>query len=226
MIGRVILAALLAGIAAGLLMGIVQHLRVTPLIVAAEAYEAPAVAGASGQHQHAAGWMPQDGWPRTLLTTLSSMMAGAGWAAGLAGVSLLTGAAINRRNGLIWGLCGFLAVSLAPSAGLPPDLPGMPESDLVARQLWWVATIAATGTGLYLIAFRRELWAVAAAAVLIALPHLIGAPQPASAETAVPAVLVAHYIANALAANAVFWALIGLFLGIALETFAKEIYAT
>lgn len=226
MIGRVILAALLAGIAAGLLMGIVQHFRISPLIVAAEAYETPAAADASGQHQHDEGWMPQDGWPRTLSTTLSSMMAGAGWAAGLAGISLLTGAAINRRNGLIWGLCGFLAASLAPAAGLPPDLPGMPESDLVARQLWWAATIAATGAGLYLITFRREIWALAAAVVLIALPHLIGAPQPASSETAVPALLVAHYVGNTLAANAVFWALIGLFLGFALEKFAKEIYAT
>ncbi len=39
MIGRVLLAALLAGIAAGLLMGIIQHWRLTPLILEAEVYE-------------------------------------------------------------------------------------------------------------------------------------------------------------------------------------------
>ena len=32
MIGRVILAVLLAGIAAGFIMGAIQHLRLTPLI--------------------------------------------------------------------------------------------------------------------------------------------------------------------------------------------------
>ena len=36
MIGRVILAALLAGIAAGIFMGAIQEVRITPLIIEAE----------------------------------------------------------------------------------------------------------------------------------------------------------------------------------------------
>ncbi len=48
MIGRVVLAALIAGMAAGFIYGGVQHVRTTPLILAAEVYEtAPA-------HDHAA----------------------------------------------------------------------------------------------------------------------------------------------------------------------------
>ena len=39
MIGRVLLAAVLAGLAAGLVMGVIQHVRLTPLIVEAEKYE-------------------------------------------------------------------------------------------------------------------------------------------------------------------------------------------
>ena len=39
MIGRVLLAALLAGIAAGFIMGVIQHVRITPLILEAEVYE-------------------------------------------------------------------------------------------------------------------------------------------------------------------------------------------
>jgi cobalt transporter subunit CbtA len=230
MIGRAILAALLAGIAAGFIMGAIQHVRLTPLIVAAEAYEQaelPGTAAAGTGHQHDAGaWMPADGWQRTLATTLASTMTGAGFAGLLAGVSLLSGLAINRRNGVMWGLCGFLAVTLAPAAGLPPELPGMPAADLASRQIWWVATILATGAGLYLLAARRELWAIAAAVILIALPQAIGAPEAATADSTVPASLAAAFVANSLAAGAVFWALIGLFLGFAFEKFVKEIYAT
>ena len=39
MIGRVILAVILAGIAAGFLMGVIQHVRLTPMILEAEVYE-------------------------------------------------------------------------------------------------------------------------------------------------------------------------------------------
>ena len=69
-------------------------------------------------------------------------------------------------------------MTIATSAGLPPDLPGMPTTDLLPRQIWWVGTVAATGAGIYLLAMRRETWAQALAIVLIGLPHVIGAPQP------------------------------------------------
>jgi len=232
MIGRVLLAALLAGIAAGLIMGAIQHLRLTPLILAAETYETPththdaAAAGTMAtmpaEHDHDAGWTPADGWQRTLFTTATAAMSGAAFSLLLAGVSLLIGLPINRRNGAIWGLCGFLAVSVAPSAGLPPELPGMPAADLLARQVWWVATAAATGFGLYLLATRRELWASALAVVAIGLPHLIGAPSPVTHESAVPPNLAAQFAANAIAAGAIFWALIGSFLGIAISHYVPD----
>src|SRR5262245_38921629 len=145
MIGRVILAALLAGIAAGLFYGAVQHVRLTPLILEAEKYEN---ASDGHAHDHAAateataaqsmptpavqvpaaeeeGWAPSDGAERTLYTFLASILAGAGFAAILAGVSLLSGVRITLRNGLLWGVAGFFAVHLAPAAGLAPELPGM-----------------------------------------------------------------------------------------------------
>lgn len=234
MLGRVLLAALLAGVAAGLAMGIIQHVRITPLILEAEKYET-SLAHDHGGAQPAApaestvaqaveeeAWGPEDGLERTLYTVLASLVTGAGFAAVLAGISLVSGLRLDARNGVIWGLCGFLAVSLAPAAGLPPELPGMPAGDLVARQAWWLATIAATGAALYLLATRRALWASAVAILLIALPHLIGAPQPAAHETAVPAGLSAAFAANALAAAAVFWCLIGAFLGLAMERFAGQ----
>jgi cobalt transporter subunit CbtA len=238
MIGRVILAALLAGIAAGLFYGAVQHVRLTPLILEAEKYEN---AGAGHAHDHAAAttttvaaspaadaapeeeaWGPQDGAERTLFTFLASIVAGAGFAAILAGISLVSGVRITPRNGMLWGLAGFLAAHLAPAAGLAPELPGMPAADLMARQVWWVGTIIASSVAIWLFTQRNELWAKVAAIILVALPHIVGAPQPPTHESGVPAGLSAEFAANTLAAAALLWLAIGGFLGLAMDRFIKE----
>ena len=236
MIGRVLLAALLAGIAAGLIMGVIQHVRLTPLILEAEVFEttghthgtdtATGETAATEDHDHGEGWAPADGWQRTLSTTVTAMMTGAAFALLLAGISLVAGIPLTRQNGVIWGLCGFLAVTIAPAAGLPPELPGMPAGDLAARQVWWLGTIAATGIGIWLIATRRETWGLALAVLIIGLPHMIGAPAPITHESAVPPNLAATFAANAIAANAIFWCLIGTFSGIAINRHAPDAQTT
>lgn len=237
MIGRVVLAALLAGIAAGLAMGVIQHVRLTPLILQAESFEragnahshdaaVPAEAGHDHDHDHGAeAWAPEDGWQRTLSTTVTAAMTGAGFAAILAAVSLISGLPITRHNGLAWGVCGFLAVTLAPAVGLPPELPGMPAADLAGRQIWWVGTILATGAGIFLLATRREIPAIVLGLALVALPHVLGPPVAVHGESAVPPGLAAAFVANSLAANAIFWCLIGLFLGLVMDRTSKDIYA-
>jgi len=242
MIGRVILAALLAGVAAGFIMGAIQYFRLTPLILQAEVFENAGEAGHSHETAPAAGaateqpaaeqpaeeeeWGPADGWERTFYTTAASMLAGAGFAAVLAGISLLSGIPITPRNGLLWGLAGFISVNLAPAAGLSPELPGMPAGDLLARQIWWIGTIIATGAGIYLIAIKRQGWAIAVGIALIIAPHLIGAPQPPTHESGVPAGLAATFAANSIVAAAAFWCLIGVFVGIALNRTTKGMWAT
>lgn len=235
MIGRVILAALLAGIAAGLFYGVIQHARLTPLILEAEKYEN------AGGHDHATmatteqapapkaepvaeeeAWAPADGWERTSYTFLASIVAAAGFAAVLAGVSLLTGVRITRNNGVLWGIAGFLAVHVATGASLPPELPGMPAGDLLARQIWWVGTIVATGLAIWLFTQRSEIWAKVLAVILVALPHIIGAPLPPTHESGVPAGLSAAFAANTVAAAALMWLAVGSFLGFAMERFVKE----
>ncbi len=240
MIGRVVLAALLAGIAAGLFYGAIQHVRLTPLILEAEKYEN---AGDGHSHDHAAAtttttesapapvaeaapeeeaWAPADGAERTFYTFVASIVAAAGFAAVLAGVSLLTGIRITRSNGVLWGVAGFLAVHVATAASLPPELPGMPAGDLLGRQVWWVGTIIATGLAIWLFTQRAEMWAKVAAVVLVALPHIIGAPMPPTHESGVPAVISAAFAANTLAAAALMWLAIGGFLGLAMDRFVKE----
>ena len=238
MIGRVILAALLAGIAAGLFYGAIQHVRLTPLILEAEKYEN---AGGGHSHDHAAAtttttqsapvteaapeegaWAPADGAERTFYTFIASIVAAAGFAAVLAGISIVSGIRITPRNGLLWGIAGFLAVHLAPAASLPPELPGMPAGDLLARQAWWVGTIVATGLAIWLFTQRNEMWAKVAAVILVALPHIIGAPMPPTHESGVPAVLSAQFAANTLAVAALMWLAIGGFHGFAMDRFVKE----
>ncbi|MBL8791769.1 MAG: CbtA family protein [Rhizobiales bacterium] len=245
-IGRVLLAAILAGIAAGLVMGVIQHVRLTPLIIQAETFEAaeaPAVAAdpsaaaanmpAGQTHDHGAtpgtapagaehhhdpeAWAPQDGLERTFYTTLTAMLAGAGFALLLVGVSFGAGIPITRDNGLIWGLCGFIAVSLAPAFSLPPELPGTAAASLPARQAWWLATIAATAIAIWLAATRRSPVMLLAAALLVVLPHAIGAPQVPPVDTPLPAAVQGEFVAASLGASFVLWLLIGFFLSITLN---------
>jgi cobalt transporter subunit CbtA len=218
MVVRVLLAALLAGIAAGLIVGVIQHVRLTPYILHAETYELAHLHRGEGETPESVGTAG-----RQWFTLATTAVAGAGFASVLTGLSLLTGIAIDRRNGLFWGLAGFVAVSLAPAAGLPPELPGMATAHINARIGWWLFTIVATGVGLWTLTVRRELWAVLAALIVITLPHIVGAPQPPTHESAIPAGLYAAFVTNSLAINGLFWSLIGIFLGFTLEKFEKEI---
>src|SRR5690606_6047678 len=113
------------------------------------------------------------------------------------------------RNGVIWGLGGFLALQLAPAFGLPPELPGMPAADIVARQAWWIATALATGAGMLAIAKLRNWTGIVIAVVLIAAPHVVGAPAAPHEPSAVPAHLATAFAAASLATGAVFWLIAG-----------------
>src|ERR1700730_17356571 len=182
MLRRILLTGLIAGTAAGLFAAGLQHLRMIPLIAAAEVYEA---AGAHADHQHgqqdaaAAEWQPAPGLERTGYTVLADVLAGIGFALLLAGgvtLARLRGYAIDARRGLIWGAAGFAVFALAPAIGLPPELPGMQAAGLMARQEWWLLTAAATALGLGLVVFARPGALRIGGALLLLEPHLIGAP--------------------------------------------------
>ncbi len=202
-------------------MGVMQHVRLTPIIMQAETFE---TAEALAAHTHDAGtptehhhdenaWMPTDGLERTVFTFSASMLVGAGFAGILAGVAFLLGLPITKQNGWIWGLCGFIAFSLAPSAGLPPELPGMPAADVTMRQLWWLFTVISTGAALWMLATRKQYFMAGLAFAIAILPHVIGAPQAAEHASLVPAPLAVHFAGLVIGANAVMWLIIGTLLG-------------
>ncbi len=224
MIMRVLLAAIIAGMLAGAVAGAFQIWRVAPLILAAEVYENQSDAG-SAQVQGIAGipaehgtyanevWAPEDGIERTTYTLLANLVMGVGFALVLAAAVMFSGRTITPQNGVVWGLVGFLVFTLAPTTGLAPELPGMPAADLLARQTWWWGTAIATGCGIALLVLQGNLALKALGAVLIAAPHLIGAPHPQTLDSAVPAVLAADFAANSLAMMALFWIVLGVSLG-------------
>jgi cobalt transporter subunit CbtA len=220
MIRRAVLAAILAGIAAGLVMSALQHWQVTPLILQAEAYETAHHHGDEDAHE---AWAPADGIERTAFTVLFNLLTGVGFALIAAAASLITRLPLNPSTGLMWGLAGFATFMLAPSAGLPPELPGMARGDLASSQAWWWLAVAATAGGIAVIALTRHYAWKAAAVGLIALPHLIGAPQ-ASGDSAVPAGLANAFAANVIIVSAVFWIVLCVSLGYMLtrQTEAQE----
>jgi predicted cobalt transporter CbtA len=69
--------------------------------------------------------------------------------------------------------------------------------------------VAATALGLGLIVFGGAAWAVAAGIVVLAVPHLIGAPHAASGAGSAPPELAAAFAARALVVSAVFWSVLG-----------------
>ena len=237
MIVKTLLAALVAGLFVGVLMTPVQYAGVVPLILHAEEYEH------AGGHQHA-NLRPDRGFAivsqaeahssastggdeaeanaslfesRLLGTVLANIVAGGGFALVLAGVALLVGRGITRANGLYWGIAGFAAIALAPALGLPPELPAMPVADLFDRQMWWVMTVLLTAAALWLFVFRREVWAKVTGVVLLVVPHLVGAPHPSDLASAVPPTLAAEFAVASLVTGAVFWVLLGLGVGTAMD---------
>lgn len=227
MILRLLSAALAAGFLAAVVATGLELALTSPLIVEAERYEAPApshsvqslpIVLAHAGHDHAAPdaspeWQPAAGFQRMAFTGLATLVGAVGWALILGAVLIACGREPTLQTGLAFALAAFASVALAPSLGLPPELPGQEAAPILARQAWWVMTAVATAMGLYLIGIRRSLIAILGGLVLIVAPHVVGAPQAPQGSSELPAALAAQFAARSLAVGAVFWAMIGLGLG-------------
>jgi cobalt transporter subunit CbtA len=205
---RVFLAAILAGLVAGLLVTALQVAKLSPLIAAAEVYETAAMPPTARED----AWEPTAGIERVGFTLLANILIAIGFglllSGGFALRQLLSDAAVDASQGLLWGLGGFAAFALAPALGLPPALPGSAEADLLARQSWWIGTALATAAGIALVVFARRWWPRAMGALAILLPHVIGAPR-APLGGATPAALAAEFAAASLVIAALFWLALG-----------------
>ncbi|MGV8917700.1 MAG: CbtA family protein [Pseudomonas sp.] len=220
MFKRIVTTACFTGVLAALLLTLMQSLWISPLILQAEVFEkaseqlaeqAPQqpVAGAEHEHHHdAEAWSPEDGWQRTLSTFGGDLVVAIGYALMLAALYNLRTPA-KAWHGVLWGLAGYATFSLAPAVGLPPELPGTLAADLSWRQHWWEGTALATAVGLALIVYGRHWGWRVLAVLLIALPHILGAPQPAEHHSLAPEELQAQFRVASLLVNAVFWMALG-----------------
>lgn len=234
MFRNIVFSAFGAALAIGVGISVLQAFTTEPLILHAEEYE-----GGAPAHDHAAapaaetsgGWMaaqaqdapaavddaaeeeeewgPADGFERTAYTVLANLVIGFGVSLMLLGLMVLKGDPIDTRTGLLWGVAAFFAVSLLPSLGLPPELPGTPAAEIGSRQGWWLITAAASAGGIALIVWRREWWWLAAGAALILAPHVIGAPQPESHDVPYPGGLAGQFVVASLVVSAAMWTLAG-----------------
>lgn len=239
MFQRMLASALFAGAAAGLIAALLHFAFVQPLILLAEQYETGALThytsgsaatdaapAAEAGHTHAAGTAEAghthapaaetSDLQRNGLTVLFMGLVYIAYGMLLtAGFGLAEGAGlrIGPTQGMLWGLAGFAAFQLAPAMGLAPELPGTIAAELGARQVWWWSTVAATATGIGLLAYGRQVWMYVAAGVLLAAPHVIGAPQPDAFFGLAPPELAAAFAARVLGAALVVWACLGWFAG-------------
>lgn len=231
---NLVFRSVLAGIVVGIVITLAHQLGTVPLILQGEVYEtaaeaapAPATAMPMAGHEAAGhvhddeAWEPAAGFERNAFTVMADILTGIGFALLLSGAYAVSGRDITWREGLFWGLAGFAAFTLAPGLGLPPELPGMPATALGPRQAWWIATAAATLGGLGLIAFRREPWAAVLGVVLIAAPHLWGAPAPSSDPTNVPEALWHSFVVAVTVTSFLFWVLLGGLTGALHQRWAK-----
>jgi cobalt transporter subunit CbtA len=217
MIKRIAQTAGFTGLLAALLLTLLQSFWVAPLILKAETFEkAPAMemhehseAMPAGHEHDEQAWEPEDGWQRVASTTGGNLVVAVGFALMLAALYTLR-APGRTREGLLWGLAGFAVFCLAPTMGLPPELPGTAAADLVQRQIWWIGTAASTAVALALLVFSRN-WLLKGLGVLILVtPHVIGAPQPPVHHSLAPEALEAQFKVASLLTNAVFWLALGL----------------
>jgi cobalt transporter subunit CbtA len=211
---HIVVSALLAGLLAGLPMTLVQAFVTSPLIARAEGYEqsaAPARTVGHAVHHSLTAWEPAEGFARVFYTGISTVLAAIGY--GLIIAVLLARMKLpGWREGLLLGAAGYIVFQLAPALGLPPRPPGVPQADLAARQIWWLGTVAGTALGLGALYKARThskgIW-ISLGAAFLAVPHLIGAPQPVEGAPSVPHSLRQQFAIVALITTAVFWLLLG-----------------
>jgi cobalt transporter subunit CbtA len=218
---RIFFVAVLSGLLVGVFITVVHEFGTVPIILKAETFEeaghgtahqapdaavAPSVsAGVAHQHDDEDAWQPTDGFQRTAFTVLADIITGIGFALLLVSAYALNGGNVDWRRGLYWGFAGFATFTLAPSLGLSPELPGTEAAPLLARQVWWIATVAATGGGLALVFLtRRPVWPIIGVALILS-PHVVGAPQPAEYASLAPESLAHEFVVAAVVTSLLFW---------------------
>src|SRR6266702_1273391 len=138
----IVFSAALAGLIVGAVTSVAQFLGTVPLIQKSEVYERKAApeappaahehAGAAHHHDNAGSndseWGPEDGFQRNAFTVAANILTAIGFALLLTGIYAIRGRPVMWREGLLWGLGGFVVFTAALGLGLLalPHLIGAP----------------------------------------------------------------------------------------------------
>lgn len=191
---RLIWAGLLVALFVGTVQTGVQALQTTPIILAAEVYEDQKMASvesapASDHSMHAQAapgeeaeeWAPGDGFERTAWTWVANLLHAFCMALlvfVVMGVSVWRGASMRPlAMALVTAAAGWLVFHFWPSIGLHAEIPGMDAARLGSRQGWWVLAAGSAAAACASLALMRSHLRWVMAAVLLAVPYLVGAPH-------------------------------------------------
>lgn len=218
MVRNLLFNGLIAGALTGLVVALLQILLLQPLIVEAERYETGALkldaaaqeatASAGEQATTDDPGAPDFQLARNLLTVGLLAITWSGFGLIVGALDRLVAHVSNRPREKWFPICaaGFAAFVVAPTVGLPPELPGMPAAELGARQIWWGFAAAATFVAAMMLLISRSPWVWLASIVLMAVPHVVGAPQLTDVQLPiVPPDLAAIYASRAIAIGFIGW---------------------
>lgn len=216
MFTRIAVSALFAGTVAGLIASLLQLIFVQPILLHAELYETGELVHFGEETISAFQDLGGIEIMRDTLSIVFTIMIYTAYAFILIAAIAYSeerGNKVDARQGIIWGIAGFISVHLAPGFSLAPEVPGVAAADVYARQFWWFPTVIAASVAMWLIAFskNRMMWGLAC--ILLIAPHIIGAPEPSVFEGPVPTELGALFAARAFGVGLAAWVLTGLFAG-------------
>ncbi|HBZ44776.1 MAG TPA: hypothetical protein DEO85_12110 [Maritimibacter sp.] len=210
-------SAVLAGVLTCLIASALQFAFVIPLVLEGELYETGArihfPVDGSPQSDAGAPALGTD-WGRHMMTVGFNFVSFTAYGMILVAAmafAALKGVELTPRKGLLWGMAGFIVVQLAPALGLPPELPGTIGAEILPRQIWWAGTILASAVGLGLIAFGQGALLAVVGALLMLLPHAIGAPHLDTYFGVSAPELSAEFATRSLGVAAAGWVLLGFF---------------
>ncbi|MCJ8298554.1 MAG: CbtA family protein, partial [Pseudomonadales bacterium] len=85
---------------------------------------------------------------------------------------------LSALSGAAWGVVAMFCFFVAPAMlGLHPEVPGTNAAELESRQIWWLFCALASALGIAVVYYGSVLLK-AVGVLIVAAPHLIGAPLP------------------------------------------------
>ena len=212
MFKKIITTALFAGFIVGVVSALLQLIYVQPILLHAELYETGSLTHFGENNSHGAHNNSAFDFQRNGLSILFSALIYSGYALIL--VSLIAYASslnlkIDNVRSILFGVCGFFAVQLAPAFGLPPELPGAAAAELFPRQIWWFFCVLVTILGIWIVSFSQKIPYVLIGIIIILVPHIVGAPEPEFFVGPTPPELASHFASRTLALGAASWVLLG-----------------